>query len=329
MTRMFRVVMLALALGLSAARPAIAGDESEAAATVLFDESVRLMDQGQYAEACSKLARSQELAPSGGTLLNLAHCYEKNGQRASAWQSYKDAAERASVAKKRDMEKLARKAEKRLEPTLAKLMIVVREPVEGLEIHENDRPVPRSEIGVMMPIDPGQYRIVASAPGRKRWETALEVADNPATLTIEIPSLQRDTPVAPAPAPIAPIRREPPQSDAKRSSGSAQRAVGIGFGVGGLIGLGVGAYFGLQAKSENDDAALHCRTETRCDATGIDLDGQARRAATVSTVAFAAGAGLLSVGAVLYLTAPRRPATIAAFRVERSGEVNVVLGRSF
>src|SRR6185295_17368753 len=109
--RVFAPLACACAIGLASSLPAHAG-EPEAAATALFDEGLKLMDQGNYSEACPKLAKSQELAPSGGTLLNLARCYEKNGQHASAWLRYKDAASRASSAKKRDMEKLASEAAK-------------------------------------------------------------------------------------------------------------------------------------------------------------------------------------------------------------------------
>ena len=115
-----------LALGIALAPAAFAGDAStQAAAEALFREGRALMQQGKYPEACQKLKESQRLDPGAGTLLNLAACYERGGQTASAWATYREAAASAARSGRKDWEATARERAHQLEPTLSSLTIDV------------------------------------------------------------------------------------------------------------------------------------------------------------------------------------------------------------
>ena len=66
-------------------------DEKSAEVESLFADGKRLIEEGKPALACPKFLASYKLEPRIGTLLNLATCYEKNGQLASAWTRYVEA----------------------------------------------------------------------------------------------------------------------------------------------------------------------------------------------------------------------------------------------
>ena len=57
----------------------------------------------------------------------------------------------------------------------------------------------------------------------------------------------------------------------------------------GIVGLLVGAGFGLTALSLKGDRDARCSTGNICDPEGVEKDSDARTAATVSTVGFIAG----------------------------------------
>jgi hypothetical protein len=292
--------------------------DTEATATSLFDQGRNLMTQHRYAEACPKLAESQHLAPSGGTLLNLAECYEHTGQTASAWAAWKDAAARANAAGKASAEKSALARAAALEATLAKLTIAVPpdSDVPGLEVKRDGVPVGHAEFGNALAVDPGTHVIEASAPRKKAWSAKVDVVAKQTDARVTV-SLTDDV-EASAPQPLAstPATGEgavtalPPGGPAGGASGwGTQKTVAVVVGAAGVVGLAIGTVFGLSAKSSNDEAQQNCRTSTLCTAKGLSLTSDAKNAATVSTIAFAVGGAAVAAGAVLWLTAPHASST--------------------
>ncbi|HSY25110.1 MAG TPA: hypothetical protein VK841_23455 [Polyangiaceae bacterium] len=320
------IACMVISCVLAAPVRAFADGGTDVAATALFDEGRKLMAAHQYNDACPKFAESERLAPSGGTLINLAQCYEHTGQTASAWLAWKDAAARASAAGKDDAEKSALHHAALLEPALAKLTIVVdpASNIAGLEVKRDGVVLGHAEFGVPIPVDPGPHVVSATAPKKKDWSAPVTVVPKDANAHVTVALV--DDPAAaaeatvPAAAPalaaeVTPAPKEPPSTPPDRTSGSngsGLRTAGWVTAGAGVAGLAVGAVFGLIAKSKNDEALSNdgC-TGTVClgpnAQAGASASSDANSAATISTVAFIAGGVVAATGLALVLLAPSGP----------------------
>jgi serine/threonine-protein kinase len=305
--------------------------EVRAAAVALFDEARALMAAGKHAEACPKLAESQRLDPGIGTLFNLSDCYERIGKTASAWIGFRDVAAEAVATGQPKREKVARERAAAIEPKLARLRIVVAQEaaVSGLEVTRDGVSVAQALWGTAVPLDPGAHAVVATAPGKKRWETTV-MLDKPGVVSVEIPPLPADATSAPPQAgpqaaprsPVAPpMTKEQPPAPAESPAGTWRAPLGIAVMGVGVAGLGVGAAFGFLAKSQFNasNADGHCDAEGFCDSTGLDLRDDAVTKGNIGTAVFVAGAVLTVGGAVLWLTAPSSPRVPAAPGLKAAG----------
>lgn len=86
-------------------------------------------------------------------------------------------------------------------------------------------------------------------------------------------------------------------------------AASLGLGV---VGVGLGSYFGVRALSLRDESNDgHC-TGNQCDDAGLRLRDDSRSFGTGATIAIASGVVLLAIGTVLWLTdSPSTPAAPA------------------
>ncbi|WP_437669638.1 hypothetical protein [Sorangium sp. So ce131] len=309
------VVLAALAPDARAADPP--SRDERAAAVALFDEGRALMAAGKHAEACPKLAESQRIDPGIGTLFNLSDCYERIGRTATAWIGFRDVAAAALAAGQMERERVARARAAALEPRLSRLQIVVPQEtaVEGIELTRSGVIVGRALWGTAVPLDPGEHRIAAAAPGYKTWESKV-VLEKPGVVSIQVPPLARDpgaaaasteAPKPPAEQPPADRPKPPPPPPPQAKGGGLQRPLGmvaVGLGV---AGLGAGTVLGFMAKSTFDEANEkgECDDAGNCkNAIGITMRDDAVTQGNIGTAVFIAGAVLAAGGAVLWLTAP-------------------------
>lgn len=276
-----------------------AGAQSAPAAQLLFDEGRQAMARGDLATACVKFADSQRLDPAPGTVLNLAICHEKAGRTATAWVLYRDAAVAYERLNRGEWVEHARAKASALQAALPRLTIRVDDSaVAGLVVKRDGAPLVASELGVGIPVDPGEHQIDAEAPGHVPFHARLSVVPGASAL-VTVPALERvGAPPTPAVAP-------PETPSAGTAPPSGQRTLGFVTAGVGAVGLATGSVLGLMALSQHRAALGDCPSQGGCSSReGVSANERALDFATGSTVAFVVGGVCAAAGAALYFTAP-------------------------
>jgi hypothetical protein len=282
-----------------------ASAQDVAAAEALFTEGRALMEKGDYAAACPKLAESQRLDPSSGTALNLARCHEKQGKTATAWAEYKVAVRLARQQGKLERAKEAGDLADELEKKLSHLTITVTSPVAGLEVRRDDVRLEQGSLGSSLPIDPGKHVVTASAPGCKPVTLEVTIGGAADAQTLTIPPLEKAEQGAATPA-QAPGGPQPPSgggetTPAPPGRGPAPWVVG---GIG-IASLAVGAALGGLALKTYSDAKSACPTMMHCAQSALDQRSTAGTYAKVADVTIPVGATAVVVATVLFFVLPR------------------------
>ncbi|WP_394825110.1 hypothetical protein [Pendulispora albinea] len=289
-------------------------------AQALFDSGKALMKEGRYTEACDKFQSSHRIDPKPGTVFNLAYCYEQNGQTASAWARYVEAAEFAARDHQRERESYARERARLLAPKLARLTIQSGALPEGAVVRRDGAAVDKAVLGTAVPVDPGEHTVEVTVGGKSAWSTRVHVATG-AAMHVNVPpaaalgSAATGVGAAETGERGAAGAADGDAGDAhRRGSWSGQKTLAVvALGVG-VVGLGVGTYFGLSAKSKWDDAREQCLPQG-CRSASIDMGHDAKTNATIATVGFVAAGAALVGAAALWFTAPSARSTAAAWSI--------------
>jgi hypothetical protein len=267
-------------------------EDRVAAASALFDEAKAMMDGGNFAEACPKLAESEALDPQVGTMLNLALCYEVSGKTASGCEMWRKAEAAAARKLQLEREDLARDRAAKV-CARAPLIAIDVAPQAGrdrVEVRINDVRLPREQWNTPQPFDPGAYQLRADGAGLRPWSSTVVVDEqHPAVVVVPVLMQEADAPEGPPPPSLD--RRD------RRLMAGAWIAGGVG-----VAALGVGSAFGVAAVI-NDGAATRGNNCVRnnCNAEGGSDRQRAIGDAHVADVAFAVSAGAVATGIVLWL----------------------------
>jgi hypothetical protein len=342
-----RRIAASLAWGACLASPAPVRAQSAAdlaTAESLFTRGAALVSSGHYDEGCPLLERAQKLVMGIGVTLYVGQCYEQRGELLHAWEQFTRAEQLAATRGDR-RRSVARARAEGLRARLARIRLVVAagSDASDLVITDDDVVVPRADWATERPVEPGVHRIRASAPGRESRELAVEVPAGAVAVPVEIPPLHAASSApasgavaAPLSAPGAPVSMPASQTVLVPATGptsafSSQRIAALtALGLG-AIGISLGAAFGVDAKAKLDDsnASGRCQPNDHCDANGLAERRDALTSATLSTVSFVAGGAFLAGGVALYVSAPRREATLSLVPRADSRGATLLIQRSW
>lgn len=329
---------LLLVLGAVAALPSRgaaqpAGDRAQR----LFDDGRRLLATGKIAEACAAFDASQRLDPLITTELNVAACYERNGQLATAWAAYQEAERMARAQGDARWEKVATSHAQHLAPRVSRLTISVPPAarIAGLEVLQDNEPLDPALWDHASPVDGGSYTIAARAPGHAPWSTTATIQRERDAQTIVIPALAETAPARG----IEPLRPSAAASSVPVAPAAGASAAGppvspptpsyvapIALGAAALV-LG-GAGLGLELRSETlYDRATTASREGRTEDANSGRDAAIRDRYLAQALAVAA-IGCAGVGGYLFVhrRGERRPA-VAVMPVAASGFAGVAFAR--
>lgn len=294
----------------------VAEGQRAAAAEALFDQGRRLMSAGRYAEACARFADSERIDHGVGTLLNLADCYEKSGQTASAWAGFRAVSAAASAEGQPARERIARERELAIQPLLAHLTIALPPGLPaGAEVRRDGISLGRSLWGSPVPVDPGDHTVLVAAPGKIDYLATVHVPRAPgAAVVARVPGL-RDRPASASASEARP----------GRSPRATAGLILLGLGGAGVV---VGSIFGVRALGLKGDSSSSCRADDHCAEEGLSQRASARAAGTASTAAFIAGGVLVAGGLALTVTAPERQRVTASAGFA-GGTAGVTLGATW
>ena len=327
MIRHCSVWIAGLILAASSTAWAAPTPEDVALSEALFREGKTLLQEGKFDQACPKLAESQRLDPAGGTLVTLGLCYEGAGKTASAWVVFGDALVAAERDKRADRVKLAKEHIAALEAKLSYLTIELAPEGIGpteFTLTRDGANVNRAALGTASAVDPGKHVINVSAPGFTTRTLEVQMEGNGDRKKVVIPVLERipekppeekpveDKPIEkPVEKPIETPKPIEPVRDAQETNQGLHpgRIGALLFGGVSLISLISGSYFGVQAKSQHDEALGLCPASPCSNKKGVDLNEAAKSDAALSTGLFVGGMIGLAGSVALWAAFPNKSGT--------------------
>jgi PEGA domain len=212
---------LGCAVGVLGAAPASGAEPADAAvraARQLFVDAEHDEDGGRWSDALQKLRRVVEVKRTGGVAYHVALCEEHLGQLAAALDDYTAAQGLARDENAQDVLRLVGKRITDLAQRVPHVTIRVPADVPDARVTLDGAALPAAVLGTSIPVDPGDHRVEATAPGHSPASRVVTLREHDSTAVyLTLPPL-----VAPPAPPASP---SPPPPDASASPSAPQNPV--------------------------------------------------------------------------------------------------------
>jgi hypothetical protein len=290
----------------------------EAVADDLFQRGKDRMAAQQFAEACPLFAESYRLDPAGGTLQNLAVCYEGLGLWASAHARFVELRDMSNAQRppRLDRVSLAQEHIDRLAPRLSRVVLELPPGVPtGLTISVDNIDYAAVTWADGIVVDPGEHGVLASAPDKRPFSIRVKIDPQLAAQRVKV---------------VIPPFVDAPRIDmatGRDAPTATLRVPGVIVGGAGVVVLAGGAFFGLLALEANQagkdkctrsqnpnapqgdfDRSGRCLVGTQALADANDDKDRARVFANVANVLVPLGAVGVGVGVYLFFRKAEAPA---------------------
>jgi hypothetical protein len=324
------------AVGAGSASAAPAGpvsEENRKEAAERFKRGVQLQADGNLDAAVIEFERAYELAPAYQVLFNIAVVYRDKNDRASALRAFERFLSEGGA-------KVDAKRRKEVEGEIAKLRdvvatVTIKSNVDGAEVILDDMPLGKTPLKQPILVNVGRHKIEASKEGYRSDSQLFALAGrDERTITLNLKEIKVDPPPPPPPTSTAPppppaTTTTPAPTTRVSTESGGQKGLGYGLTVAGVLGVGLGGFFGLSARSAWTEAKdLGC-SDGKCPTRAAqDKSESAKSNANLSTLGFGLGGAALVAGIVLLVTAPSAKESsrvrIAPSVGQREGGVSVV-----
>ncbi len=267
--------------------------DPEARRTALYKEGVALANAGHWEDAAARFREVVAIRSAPPALFTLGQAEEHVGRYVSAKRDYARAQADAFAAGSRDVADAAQRALVAVDVHVAHLTLKPSPP-DGATATLDGAPV---AIGDSVEVDPGEHRVVITAPNRPPWSSSVRVsAGERQDVAAELAASSHD--VAPPQASTGPSRSFPVGPVVLGGAGVAAVVIGI------IV---------RQAGQSSFDTATSMCPPSGCDSeTVVNQGNSARSQILAGDVVLGVGIAAVAGAATWWLVSPKASAPVAA-----------------